>query len=274
MSEIIVMPDKKTSISSAIKFINDGDLVALGGMNLYRRPMAAVCEIIRNGFKHLTLLSLTSGLEADILIGAGCVKTIRSCYVGLESFGLAPNFTNKATAGEIEVIEETEATIAFGLRAALAKVGFLPARVLIGTDTLKVRRDIKMVRCPYSDEEYPAIPALKPDVAIIHSQISDSAGYACLEGEFAVDKELSLASRKVILTTEKIVTQEEIESRGADIIGISVDAVVEVPSGAQPTSCYPNYPLDGEEILRYLEMCNKGKFQAYLDNFLTRKKIS
>ena len=268
------MSDKRTTLSEAIKLITDGDMIALGGLNLYRRPIAAVCEIIKNQINNLSLLTLTGGFETDILIGAGCVKTIHSCYVGFESFGLAPNFTEKGTSGDINIIEETEATITFGLRATLARVGFFPSRSLIGTDTLKVRKDIKTICCPYSQEIYPAIPAIKPDVAIIHTQLSDVDGYACLEGELSIDKEICLSADTVIITTEKIVKQEEIEARGADIIGLPVTAVVEVPYGAYPTSCYPYYPFDGEEILRYLEMCEKGEFSSYLESFLTGKKFA
>ena len=105
------MIDKRTDLSDAIKLIKSGEIIALGGMNLYRRPIAAVREIIRAGLKALTLLTLTGGLEADLLIGMGCIKAIRSCYVGLESFGLAPNFTRLATEGKLDVIEETESTI-------------------------------------------------------------------------------------------------------------------------------------------------------------------
>lgn len=255
-------------MSDAIKLIKSGEMVALGGMNLYRRPIAAVREIIRAGLKNLTLLTLTSGLEADLLIGMGCVDIIRSCYVGLESFGLAPNFTKFAAAGKLNIIEESESTITFGLRATLANVSFSPARALIGTDLLKVRRDIKMVRCPYTGEKYPAIPALKPDVAVIHAQFSDRRGNASLRGELAIDRELSLAAKKVIITTEKIVSDDTINKYGLDILGCSVDAVVEIPLGASPTSCFPFYPLDGLEIVEYVERCKDDSFEKYIDNFL------
>jgi len=245
----------------------------LGGMNLYRRPIAAIRGIIRAGLKDLTLLTLTGGLEGDLLIGMGCIKAIRSCYVGLESFGLAPNFTRLATEGKLDVIEETESTITFGLRATLANISFSPARALVGTDLLKVRRDIQMVKCPYTEEDYPAIPAIKVDVAIIHAQFSDSGGNASLIGELAIDRELSLAAKKVIITAEKVVSNDIIKEYGLDILGCSVDAVVETPSGAWPTSCYPFYPLDGLEIVKYVEMCKSGKFSKYIDKFLEREKL-
>jgi len=262
------MIDKRTNLPEAIKLIKSGEMIALGGMNLYRRPIAAVREIIRAGLRNLTLLTFTGGFEADLLIGVGCVKAIRSCYVGLESFGLAPNFTKFATESLINVTEETESTITFGLRATLANVSFLPARALVGTDLLKVREDIQLVKCPYTGEEYPAIPAIKPDVAIIHAQFCDSNGNASLRGELAIDRELSLAAEKLIITTEKVVSDDTINKYGLDILGCSVDAVVEVPLGASPTSCFSFFLLDGLEIVKYVEMCKDNNFEKYIDNFL------
>jgi glutaconate CoA-transferase subunit A len=108
--------------------VQSGDTLSLGGMNLYRRPVAFVRELLKTDVHDLTLLNFTSSYESDLLIGAGRVKTLRTCYCGLEAFGLAPMFTARATSGELQLIEETEASIAFGLRATLAGVGFMPGQ--------------------------------------------------------------------------------------------------------------------------------------------------
>ncbi len=256
------MTDKVVSMDEAASLVQPGDTLALGGMTLYRRPMAFVRELIRQGTGDLTLLSLTAGYESDLLVGAGLVKRVRTCYFGLEVFGLAPMFTKLATAGKVEVIEETEASIAFGLRATLAGVGFMPGQGWRETDILRVRPDVKLVEDPYSERSYVAFPALHPDVAVIHARAADRLGNALLDGNLAVDWELSLAAEKTILTTERLV--EELEGQ-AEILGLYVNVVVEAPRGAHPTSCYPDYPLASEEILDYVEACVAGRFEQYLE---------
>ena len=257
--------DKVMSLQEAAKLVQPGHTLALGGMTLYRRPVAFVRELIRRGMGDLTLLALTASYESDLLVGAGLVKRVRTCYFGLEVFGLAPMFTQLATTGQVEVIEETEASIAFGLRAALAGVGFMPGQGWRETDLLRVRPDVKLVDDPYSERSYVAFPAIHPDVAVIHARVADRAGNAVLGGNLAVDWELSLAARKTVVTAERLV--EELEGR-ADILGLCVHAIVEAPRGAHPTSCYPDYPLASEEILNYVEACAAGRFEEYLRKFI------
>ncbi|CAG0935764.1 glutaconate CoA-transferase, subunit A [Thermoflexales bacterium] len=255
------MIDKTTSLTEAAKLIKSGATLSLGGMNLYRRPVALVRELLKTEVRDLTLLNFTSSYESDLLIGAGRVKTLRTCYCGLESFGLAPMFTTLATAGKLQLIEETEASIAFGLRATLAGVGFMPGQGWIGTDLLKVRPDVKVIDDPYTGQPVVAFPAQQVDVAIIHAPIADRFGNARLLGNLAIDQELSLAAKCVIVTAEEIV--DELDAP-LEMTGLSVTAVVPTPRGAWPTSCYPHYPLDGEEILRYIDACAAEKFEEYI----------
>jgi len=259
------MTDKVMGLHEAARLVQPGDTLALGGMTLYRRPVAFVRELIRQGTGDLTLLALTAGYESDLVVGAGLVRRVRTCYFGLEVFGLAPTFTRLATAGEVEVIEETEASIAFGLRAALAGVGFMPGQGWLETDLLRVRPDVELVDDPYSERSYVAFPALHPDVVVIHARAADRSGNALLGGNLAVDWELSLAAEKTIVTAERVV--EELEGQ-AEIVGLFVNAVVEAPRGAHPTSCYPDYPLASEEILHYIEACAAGRFDEYLEEFI------
>ncbi|MBC7249869.1 MAG: CoA transferase subunit A [Anaerolineae bacterium] len=261
--------DKRTSLTAAVRLVRPGDTLALGGMTLYRRPVAFVRELIRQGIGDLTLLAFTAGYESDLLVGAGLVQRVRTCYFGLEIFGLAPMFSQRAEQGEIEIIEETEASIAFGLRATLAGVGFMPGQGWIGTDLLRVRPDVKLVTDPYSAHQYVAFPAIKPDVAVIHAPLVTPNGDAVLRGNLAVDRQLALAADRVIITAERVVEKLD---EPLDIIGLAVDAVVEVPRGAAPTSCWPNYPLDGAELLRYVDACTSGEFETYLRAFLNEQE--
>jgi glutaconate CoA-transferase subunit A len=215
----------------------------------------------------LTLLAFTAGLESDLLVGSGMVARVRTCYFGLEIFGLAPMFTHYANRGEIEIIEESEASIALGLRADLAGIGFMPGRAWLGTDLPKLRPDVRTVVDPYSGEELIAFPAIHPNVAVIHALRSDTEGNAVLGDNRGIDEELALAADHVILTTEEIVP----ELNKADLVAPLVDAVVLAPRGAVPTSCHPYYPMDGEALLAYAEkVSDPTTFRAYLDNSPSR----
>jgi glutaconate CoA-transferase subunit A len=233
-------------------------------MTLYRRPVAFVQAMLDTKVTDLTLLCLTCGFESDLLVGAGRVRRVRTCYFGLEGFGLAPMFTQRATAGELEVVEETEASLAFGLRATLAGVNFMPSLAWLGTDLPQVRPDVKVVQDPYSDQVYTAFPALEVDTAVLHAPVADRWGNARLGGNLALDRELAMTASQVVVTAEQVVDRL---AGPLELPGIRVTAVVEAPRGAWPTSCYPAYPLDGEELLDYVKACASGRFDDYLTRF-------
>jgi glutaconate CoA-transferase, subunit A len=216
----------------------------------------------------LTLLALTCGFESDLLVGAGRVARVRTCYFGMEGFGLAPMFTQRALAQELEVVEESEASIGFGLRARLAGVGFMPSRAWIGTDLPLVRPDVKTVQDPYSGQVYTAFPALSIDVAAIHAMEADRLGNARLGGNLAVDRAVAMVATQVIVTAERVV--DELDGP-VDLSGVRTTCVVEAPGGAWPTSCHPLYPVDGEEILNYLDLAGSGHFGTYLAGLLVRR---
>lgn len=252
---------KLTSLREAARLVEPGETLALGGFTLYRRPVALVRALLELRPRNLTLLSYTGSYESDLLIGAGCAAAIRTCYTGFESFGLAPCFTSEVSAGRVKVIEESEASLSFGLRASLAGIGFMPGPGWIGTDMLSVRPDVKTIQCPYTGRELVAYPAVTIDTAVIHVPLADRSGNARLLGNLSVDRELSMVARKVIITAEQIV--DELDGP-LDIPEFTVTAVVHAPRGAWPTSCHPLYGFDGLEILRYLEMSTAGDFEEYV----------
>ncbi|HSM56695.1 MAG TPA: CoA-transferase [Candidatus Sulfomarinibacteraceae bacterium] len=255
--------DKTTPLSEALTLVEPGDTLGLGGMTIYRRPVAFVRALIarRPPPGELTLLSFTAGFAADLLVGAGLVQRTRTCYFGLETFGLAPMFTRTASEGKLQIIEESEASIASGLRARMAGVGFMPSTAWRGTDMFAARPDVKTVTDPYSGETLTAFPAIGCDVALIHVLKADRAGNAVLGGNPTIDLQLATVADRVIVTTEELV--DELQGP-IDIPALMVTNVVSLPRGAWPTSCYPLYPIDGEEILRYIAACNAGNFDEYL----------
>jgi glutaconate CoA-transferase, subunit A len=261
------MSNKQVTLTEAASLIEPGSMVALGGMTLYRRPVAFVKELIKRYRQtgtpgDLTLLAFTAGYESDLLVGAGLVSRVRTCYFGLEIFGFAPMFTELANTGQLEVIEETEISIAMGLRAQMASVGFMPGLGWLGTDLPRLRPDVRTIVDPYSGEELIAFPAIRPDFAIIHALQADMDGNALIGDNKGVDIELSLCAKKVIITAEELVP----ELSRADLVAPCVHIVVRTPRGAAPTSCHPLYPLDAGKILEYSEqVSNQASFNQYLD---------
>lgn len=265
---------KKLTLTEAAALIGDSQTIALGGMTIYRRPVAFVRELLRRESRpqDLTLMCFTAGFESDLLIGAGCIGTVRSVYVGLESFGFAPMFTEAAQKGNIRILEETEASIVMGIRAQMAGVGFMPSQAWIGTDLPKLRPDVKTISDPYSGETLTAFPAIPLDVAVLHGLEADPYGSVKLNNNLGIDMELAYAARSVIVTVERLVEQVEPSLDGHILPAPAAHFIVHAPQGAWPTSCYPAYPVTGGEFMRYVDSCNAGKFDEYLAAFIADKR--
>ncbi|MCU0463523.1 MAG: CoA transferase subunit A [Anaerolineae bacterium] len=254
------------TLDQAAALITDGMTVALGGMTLYRRPAAFCLALLRRAVRprDLTLLGFTHGIDADWLVGGGCVSTVRTCYFGLEAFGLAPMFTEMATKGAVTVLEETEASIGGGLRAQMGGVGFMPSVAWLGTDLPALRPDVKTITDPYTGETLMAFPAIPVDVAVIHALEADDYGNVSINQNTAIDVELVATAKTVIITYERRVA-ELVKSADRLIIPSPVpDVLVHAPRGAWPTSCHPDYPLDGAAIMDYMDACASGDFEGYI----------
>ncbi len=264
--------DLYISLADAADLIHDGSVIAFGGLTLYRRPVAFVRALLARAVRprDLTLMCFTAGYESDMLVGAGCVSTIRSVYFGLEAFGFAPMFTERANKGAITIIEETEASIAMGLRARMAGVGFMPSTAWIGTDLPALRPDVQTVIDPYSGETLMAFPALHIDTAIIHGLAGDKHGNVLINNNIGIDLELVSTADRVIVTVERMVDKLDRTVDGLLIPAPGATHIVHAPRGAYPTSCYPDYPIGGGELLRYVDACSAGEFDTYLAELLAQ----
>jgi len=263
--------NKITALADAAALVRDGDVLGIGGMTLYRKPMAFVRELARAGRNGLTLLGFCSSFEAELLAAAGALKTLRTCYFGLEFLGLAPTLRRATEQGAIGIVEETEYTLAIGLQAALMKVPCLPSRDCeVGTDYFRVRPDLKRAPCPVSGELLTWFPAVAPRVAVIHAPLADEQGNAWLGGEHAIDAQLAMAAEVTIVTAERVATTGEVRDApgGAHLVAFMVDAVVEVPGGAHPTSCFPDYPVDVVHLARYLQRARRRETPQYLERYV------
>lgn len=247
--------DRRAGLGEALAAVRDGHRVAFGGMTLYRRPVAAALALAAAGRRGLELVSLTGGLETDLLIGAGCVRRVRSCYVGLEVVGFAPHFTRGVQQGTLEMVEETEYTLSYAVQAATMRVPFLPMLGdLARTDLLRVRPDLKTFACPLTGTTLIAVPALSVDVAILHATAADRFGNCHLQGQLALDPHIATVADVVIVTAERIVETAELRAMGGvQLSGVFVTHVVEAPGGSLPTSCVPHQRLDVAAVLDYAD---------------------
>ena len=226
------------AIDAAAALIGDETTLALGGMTIYRRPVAFIYALLRRPKRphNLTLLAFTAGYECDLLVGAGCVRDVRTVYFGLESFGFAPMYTQAAQKGLIQTIEETEASLSMGMRARMSGAGFMPSRAWIGTDLPRLRPDVKQIEDPYTGEMLMAFPAIGCDVAVLHAVETDLTGNVKLNNNLGVDLELIYISDLVIVTTDRIVDHVQRDSEGFIVPAQGIDYVVHVPNGAHPTA--------------------------------------
>ncbi|MBY8985727.1 MAG: CoA transferase subunit A [Candidatus Lokiarchaeota archaeon] len=262
---------KLITLEDAIStYVNDGDLVGIGGLSFWRKAISACREIIRQDKKDLTICTFVGGIDVDMLIAAGCVSEVRSCFVGMEIFGMAPHYRKAVESGSIRISEESEATIALGLRASYLKVPFMPLKGIIGTDLEKVRKDIKQIEDPLgSGTQVMAVPKIDLDVAILHVPYADELGNGNIPGAVWMDADMAKTAKKTIIICEKLVETEDIRylPGKAQLPQQTTDAVVKLPFGAHPTSCYPIYTYDPIHIQKYL----KTNFNEYKEKFILGK---
>ncbi|RMF92704.1 MAG: CoA transferase subunit A [Nitrospinota bacterium] len=252
------MQEKVMTLEAGGKLLQDGDLVALGGNTLHRSPSAFVRELARQGKRDLKVVKTAGAYDIDLLCAAGVVSEVYAGYVGFENlFGLAPHYRKAVEEGRVRVWEHACYTVIAGLRAAAYGIPFQPVAGLEGSEVPRVS-GFKRVTDPYSGREVFAIPPIAPDWAVIHVQEADRFGNGKILGSPFEDVLMTRAARGVILTTEKIVSPEELRQVPELIVipHFLVQAVIEVPGGASPCSCYPYYDLDREEIGRYLTLAD------------------
>ena len=250
--------------------IEDGDLLGLGGLSFWRKPMSAVREIIRQGKKNLTICTFVGGIEVDMLVASNCVSEVRACFVGMEIFGMAPHYRKAVESGLIKVSEESEASIALGLKSSYLKVPFMPLKGMIGTDFPKVRKDIKQFEDPLgSGTQLMALPKIDLDVAILHVPYADEYGNGNITGAVWMDDDMAKTAKKTIITCERLVETEDIRhlQGKAQLPMQTSDAVIKIPFGAHPTSCYDRYTFDALHIQEYLKM----NFEEYKHKFIDVK---
>ncbi len=244
---------KLVSLQDAIsQFVNDGDVVYAAGFT-HLIPFAAGHEIIRMHKKNLTLARATPDLIYDQMVAAGCAKKVIFSYMGNPGVGSLRIVRAAIEKGELEWEEYSHFGMITRLQAGASGLPFLPMNQTAATDLEKYNPLIKRVLDPYSGREVITVPALNPDVAIVHVQRCDKHGNAHLWGIVGEQKEVAFAAKKVILTAEEIVDEAVIRSdpNRTLIPGFIVSAVCHVPHAAHPSYAQGYYDRDNEFYMNW-----------------------
>lgn len=249
--------DKTTTVKEAVnRLVHDGDYIAVGGFGGTRIPAALLHEIVRQRKKNLGLSGHTATHDFQILAAGRCIDRCDIAYIiGLEARGLSRRSREAIENGEVEVTEWTNAALAWRYKAAAMGVSFIPTRTMLGTDTVKKSAAVEM-ECPFTGKKYLALPALYPDVALIHVHRADVYGNCHIDGITIADYDVARAAKHLIITTERLVPEEIIrrEPQRTTIPYYLVDAVVEVPFGSYPANMPYEYFSDEAHLQEWLRV--------------------
>jgi glutaconate CoA-transferase subunit A len=236
---------KICSLSEAVSDnLHDGDSVAMEGFT-HLIPFAAGHEVIRQRRRDLTLIRMTPDIIYDQLIGVGAAKRLVFSWGGNPGVGSLHRMRDAVENGwphPLEIEEHSHAAMANAFEAGAANLPFAVFRGYVGVDLPKVNPAVKSVTCPYTGEVLSTVPAMRPDVAIIHAQKADRAGNVLIEGIVGVQKEAVLASKRAVVTVEEIVDDFGPRSPNAVILpSWTISAVAVVPGGAYPSYAHGYY---------------------------------
>jgi glutaconate CoA-transferase subunit A len=244
MSKVVTAEDVAARLRS-------GMTIGIGGWGSRRKPMALLKAILRSDLRDLTVVSY-AGPDLGMLCAAGKVKRAVYAFASLDSIPLEPKFRRARQAGEIEDLPHDEGTFLLALQAAAWRVPFLPTRVGLGSDLLRLNPTFGRIVSPFADgEELVAVPAFELDAALCHLNVGDDRGNAAFLGPdlYFDDLFLRAAPANRFVSVERIVpTEDLVKEAGTElrlrISRLMVDGVVEAPGGAAFTSCVPDYERD------------------------------
>src|SRR5579885_474358 len=266
--------EKVVTLEEAASFVNDGTTVGIGGSTMSRTPMALIWQLIRARKKKLSCSRCIISTDGDLLLASGVSDHIVSSWFAQGIlWGLSKVMRHHIEGGHARYDEWSDMAIGMRFRAGAMGVPFMPMRSMLGSDVAKRRPETKEIDCPFTAEKLLLVPALNPDVALIHVQRCDAYGNAQIDGLQFMDIDLAMAANRVIMTTARIVSNDQIR-RAPDQTKIPffcVDAVVEVPFGSAPHECYGVYEPMLDHLEAYVKQVNSdpvGGMQKYLDDYV------
>jgi acyl CoA:acetate/3-ketoacid CoA transferase alpha subunit len=251
--------NKIMSLHAAVASIWDGQTLTFSGFGHGGHPMAFVRELIRQGHRGLTLNAVAECWPAEFLVGAGAVRAINMSNLMFEGLGRCRAISRAIETGSIMVDDHSHLGLSLRLLAAGWGVPFLPIRSMVGTDLAEVQTGkVTKYRCiasPFGEGDVGVVSALPTDVAVIHVHKCDEQGNGIVYGARSVIDAQVRGARRVIVTTEQLVSADEIvsENQLCVVPGFFVDAVVHTPFGAHPAGMYKLYVEDADHMARYYE---------------------
>jgi glutaconate CoA-transferase subunit A len=270
--------EKVVSLEEAASFVRDGDSVGIGGSTMSRTPMGMIWALIRASKKNLSCSRSIISSDGDLLLASGiCDHIVTSWFSQGILWGVSKVMRHYVESGQAVYEEWSHMAVGMRFRAGAMGVPFMPIRSMLGSDVSKQRPEAIEMDCPFTGEKLLLVPALNPNVALIHVQRCDAYGNAQIDGLQFMDIDLAMAADKVILTTERIVSNDQIR-RAPDQTKIpffAVDAVVELPFGSAPHECYGVYEPMMRHMEYYVGLVNKDPvkgMQQYLDRFIRSPK--
>jgi glutaconate CoA-transferase, subunit A len=271
------MMARRLSLADAVaEHVHDGDTIALEGFT-HLIPFAAGHEIIRQGRRDLTLVRMTPDVVYDQLIGAGCARTLIFSWGGNPGVGSLHRFREAVQVGwpvPLAIEEHSHAGMAARYVAGASGLPFAVLRGYTGTDLPTVTDTIRTVDCPFTGETLAAVPALNPDVTIIHAQQADRSGNVCLWGITGVQKEAVLAASRSVVTVEEVVDELSPPYGAVVLPGWAVTAVAEVPGGAAPSYAAGYSVRDNDAYQRWDAVSrDRAAFQRWLRDTLHVQEV-
>ena len=264
--------EKLTSIDDAAARVTEGDRVAVGGCLFSRTPLALVREILRARRRGLTLVRNLMCTEGELMMAAGAVERVMTAWMSIGlPWGVSKVMRHYVESGAVALEEWSHLALGLRFRAAAMGVPFLPALTMLGSDLVAVG-GMKTIADPYSGETLAAVPALFPDVALLHVHRADRFGNCQIDGYPHMDADIARAAAIVLVTTEELITDEETR-RHPDrtvIPGFLVDALVHVPFGSFPHECYGLYEADFEHFGAYTASIDARGPETAVGEYLAR----
>lgn len=266
---------KLTTLDAIAALVTDGMTIALGGFGVYGRPMAFVRELVRQGRRDLTIVTTTSGQEAELLVGAGAVRRLETAYVGLEKWGLARRVRAAVETGEIEIADYDEVMAFDRFRAAQDGQNYVPVNYLHGSSLLEQNPTLVPLVNPITGVQQHAMPAASADLAVVHVPAADRFGNAAMPHDQLMPQGLDLTTAwafdRILLTAENIVETEALTRfpQRVQIPAFRVESVAHAPWGAHPGPMLGSYNADEEHFSAFVEAGRSAEaFASYLDTFV------
>jgi len=265
--------DKLTTLEAAASRVRDGDHIAIGGCLFSRTPLALLREILRQRRNGFSLSRNLMCYEGEWFMAAGAVETVVTSWLGVGlPWGLSRILREQVEGGTLRVEEWSHLGLGLRYRAGAMGVPFLPTLTMLGSDLMGVG-GAKTMPCPFTGETLCLVPALFPDVAVLHVHRADRFGNCQIDGYPHMDADIARAATTVLVTAEEIISDDEVR-RHPDrtvIPGLVVDAVVEVPYGAFPHECYGLYEADFGHFDAYvgaITVTGTRAIREYLDRYV------